>query len=104
VRLEARGRYRDLTAADGRRLRDVFGVVGVELEASPPGPRSSKPQPDTWRVMTLFAGVGVRRALIDVQPVDDRVTARAVEAPAAPWALLAWVDLDFCINSSRAIW
>lgn len=104
IRLETRGRYRDLTAADGRRLRDVVGAVGVELEASPPGPPSLKPTENTWRVMTLFAGIGLRRALHDERPGDELPTARGVPAAAAPWQVMAWVDLDFCINSSRAIW
>ena len=105
LRIEARGRYRDLTSTDGYRLRDVIGAVGIELEASPPGPRSTRPTPNTWRVMTWFAGIGLRRALIDETPGDDAPpTARVAPRPAAPWQVMAWVELDFCINSSRAIW
>lgn len=108
VRVEARGRYRDLTSASGRRLRDVSAVVGVELEGTPPGPRTVSPKTsDQFRALTLFAGIGVHRALIDRRPDDDVAApalARAAAAPAAPWALMAWVDLDFCINSQRTIW
>ncbi|MBK9035682.1 MAG: hypothetical protein IPL61_31270 [Myxococcales bacterium] len=122
LRLEARGRYRDLTAADGRRLRDVTGAIGVELEASPGRPPST---PTSWRVMTVFVGVAARRALIDVDPADALsgaalMRAGTPSAPSgaalmragtpsapvarAPWQVMAWVDLDFVINSARTIW
>jgi len=103
IRLEARGRYRDLTDIDDRQLRDVSGAVGLDLEASPPGPR---PGPNTWRVMTLFVGVGARRALVDElgPPSALAPPARAVAPPPAPWQVMAWVDLDFQINSERSIW
>ncbi len=109
LRLESRGRYRDLSATDGRRLRDVLVAAGVEGEVSPPA--SSDPGPNTWRVVTLFVGVGLRRALVDVTPDQAAATTmgglsdRPVTEPSAdPWALMVWVDLDLAINSQRTIW
>lgn len=117
LRLEARGRYRDLGAADGRHLRDVAAAIGVELEASPRSAVRSPGAPDTWRVMTLFAGVAVRRALVDIDPdaaTPAAAIARAASATtstststtsaAAPWQVMAWLDLDFAINSQRTLW
>jgi hypothetical protein len=113
VRLESRGRYRDLAGADGRRLRDVVGAVGIELEASPPGPASVRPvgrpaPPNTWRVLTLFAGIGVRRALVDVgaDEAGGGGAERPVSggAPPGPWQVMAWVDLDVAMSSSLTIW
>ncbi len=116
LRLEARGRYRDLEARDGRALRDVTAAVGVELEASPPSAHE-RGKPNTWRVMTLFAGVALRRALVDVDPDDPSPIAAAAHAATrastttttttttgGPWQLMVWLDLDFAINSQRTIW
>jgi len=36
--------------------------------------------------------------------VDLAPAARAVAPPPAPWQVMAWVDLDFQINSERSIW
>lgn len=104
LRLEGRARYRDLASTDGRRLRDLAAVVGIELEASPQ--RTATAAENNFRAGTLFLGLGVRRALIDERPGDDAApsVAKIGAAPAAPWAAMAWLDLDFCINSSRAIW
>ena len=104
IRFESRGRYRDLRGADGRELRDVFVSAGFEGEVSPP---SSIPGPNTWRVMTLYAGVGLRRALVDIAPDDAMSSAldRPLSSPpAAPWQLLFTLDLDFAINSQLSIW
>ena len=101
-RLEARGRYRDLTATDGYQLRDVTGAIGFGVEASPPGPRSL-PQDDRWRVMTLFVGVAARRAS-ELTPGALSATARAAPPSAAPWQVLLWLDLDTTIDSDRRVW
>jgi len=83
--------------------RGVSGAVGPDLEASRPGPT---PGPNPWPVMTLFVGVGARRALVDElgPPSALAPPARAVAPPPAPWQVMAWVDLDFQINSERSIW
>ena len=101
-RLEARGRYRDLTATDGYQLRDVTGAIGLGVEASPPGPRSL-PKDDRWRVMTLFVGVAARRAS-ELTPGALPATARAAAPSAAPWQVLLWLDLDTTIDSDRRVW
>jgi hypothetical protein len=106
LRLESRGRFRDLRGAGGRALRDVFLSAGIEGEVSPP---SSVPGPNTWRVMTLYAGIGLRRALVDTVATDDAMTSAAIDRPttsppAAPWQLMVTVDLDFAINSQLTIW
>jgi len=107
IRLETRARYRDLRGTDGRAVRDVFISAGFEGEVSPPGPGSTK-EPNTWRVLTLYAGIGLRRALVDIDPTRDEM-ATSIERPlpsppAAPWELMLTVDLDFAINSQLWIW
>ncbi|HUQ05394.1 MAG TPA: hypothetical protein VM261_22985 [Kofleriaceae bacterium] len=105
LRMESRARLRDLRGTDGRQLRDLFLSAGLEAEVSPPGPVKG---PNTWRVMTLYAGVGLRRALSDVIPTDDMAPptlGRPLPSPpAAPWQLMFTVDLDFAINSQLWIW
>lgn len=101
-RLEARGRYRDLTATDGYRLRDVTGAIGLGVEASPPGPRSL-PRDDRWRVVTLFVGVAARRAS-EATPGAPLAIAREATRPDAPWQVLLWLDLDTTIDSDRRVW
>jgi hypothetical protein len=107
LRLESRARFRDLRGTDGRALRDVFLSAGIEGEVSPPGPGHDK-SPNTWRVMTLYAGVGLRRALVDVIPTDDMappfVDRPLPDAPVAPWQLMFTLDLDMAINSQLWIW
>ena len=109
LQLEARGRYRDLGAADGRHVRDLMAAIGVELDVTPPGPgrRDPKARPDTFRAMTLFVGLAARRALIDLDPdaaAPAFPTGRSAPREPAPWQLMAWIDLDFAINSARTIW
>ncbi len=101
-RLEARGRYRDLTASDGYHLRDVTGAIGLGVEASPPGPRSL-PRDDRWRVVTLFVGVAARRAS-ELTPDAPAARARAATRADAPWQVLLWLDLDTTIDSDRRVW
>lgn len=101
-RLEARGRYRDLTATDGYHLRDVTGAIGLGVEASPPGPRAL-PQDDRWRVVTLFVGVAARRAS-ELTPDAPTAFARASPRADAPWQVLLWLDLDTTIDSDRRVW
>lgn len=101
-RLEARGRYRDLTATDGYQLRDVIGAIGLGVEASPPGPRSL-PSDDRWRVVTLFVGVAARRAS-ELTPGAPPAVARAAAGADPPWQLLLWLDLDTTIDSDRRVW
>lgn len=106
IRLESRARYRDLRAVDGRLLRDLFVSAGFEGEVSPPGPASTK-GPNTWRVLTLYAGIGLRRALVDVDPTRDDASPsldRMTSPPLAPWELMLTVDLDVAINSQLSIW
>lgn len=104
LRMESRGRFRDLRGTDGRALRDVFVSVGIEGEVSPPSAHDKSP--NTWRVMTLYAGVGLRRALVDTIPTDDTMSVdRPLPSPpAAPWQLMFTLDLDFAINSQLWIW
>ena len=109
LQLEARGRYRDLGAADGRHVRDLMAAIGVEVDVTPPSPhRDPNARPDTFRAMTLFVGLAARRALVDIDP--DRAaptaigTGRITSREPAPWQLMAWIDLDFAINSARTIW
>jgi hypothetical protein len=85
----------------------VFASIGLEGEVSPP---SHIPGPNTWRVMTLYAGIGFRRALVDVDPeaaaaaVPPFVAGPCHAPPAEPWELMLTVDLDFAINSQLWIW
>ena len=101
-RAEARGRLRDLVAADGHHLRDATIAIGVDVEASPRGPGRPTPAGDRMQVMTLFVGLAARRALVD-EPGGQPALARTTSST-APWQVMAWLDLDLAINTARTVW
>ncbi len=93
LRLELRGRHRDMGTGPGR-WRELWLAAGVEAAVA---------GKDGFRVMPVFAGIGVRAATRE--PLEHPELLHEVTPSAAPgWQLLAVVDIDLAIHSSRASW
>lgn len=107
LRLETRSRYRDATTGDHLHVRDVQSAVGVELAVA---------GKDGFRSMPVFVGVGVHRALagpwtaqagVTIDPDSNKAEPTGEITPATTphgWELMLQIELDFSINSARAVW
>ena len=91
-RLESRFRLRDATFDDQRHLRDMFGVIGLDILHG-----------QAWRTPTMFVGLGVRRVLID-ERVDVAARVSDPSQDERGWQFLFWTSIDIAVHTSPVAW
>ena len=107
LRLETRSRFRDATTTDDLHVPDVQTAAGVELAVA---------GTNGFRSMPVFVGVGIHRALAGAWSARSEVTidpdshkpepTGEISTTTVPrgWELMLEIEIDFSINSTRAVW